>query len=240
MPIETPLREIKVVSFNICHGKGTDGAVSLSRAAQVLKTIGADIAALQEVDKRMARSFFQDQAHFLAEYTGLDFFFAPNLHFSGLSSFGNALLCKYPILKKGNIHLPGTKEQRGLQHCVLVIPGMGQICFFNTHLGLSGEERAEQADSIAEAVAKAECPVLLAGDFNCPPTSPELRPLSDNLRYCSSQPLNTYPSIGPHNPIDQIYMSAEWEILDLSVYSSYASDHCPLVCTLRQRACNWV
>lgn len=232
MPMGKALSELKLVTYNIRHGKGTDGNVSLRRTGQVLNAVAPDIVALQEVDRRMARSFFQDQAKTLAGYTGMHVANAPNLHFSALSAFGNALLCKYPILESGNLLLPGKMEQRGLQHCIAAIPGMGNICIFNTHLGLSAEERTGQVQSISEAVGKAPYPVLLAGDFNCFPDSPELKSLSTNLRYCAAQPVNTYPSQKPGYPIDQIYISAQWEVLSVSTYSSYASDHCPLICSL--------
>jgi len=232
---QTSSSDLKLVAatYNICHGKGTDGNISLIRTARVIKDIDADIVALQEVDKRMARSFFQDQAKVLADYTGMDLAFAPNLRFSPLSSFGNAVLCKYPILKTGNLLLPGVMEQRGLQHCILNVPGMGKICFFNTHLGLSSEDRVQQAEFIATIIEKTPFPVLLAGDFNCPPNSPELQALSTLLRYCATEPINTYPANKPGYPIDQIYLSSDWEVLDVSVYPSTASDHYPLVCSLR-------
>lgn len=229
--------EIRVVTYNICHGKGTDGAVSLTRTAQVLNDIDADMAALQEVDKRMYRSCFRNQVKSLARYTSMKAAFAPTFRFLGISSFGNALLSRYSILGQENYCLPGGREQRSLQKCTLYIPSLGKISFFNTHLGLTVEERAQQSLAIAETISRTPFPALLVGDFNCTPDAPELQPLLKQLRCCSSGPINTYPSTKPFYAIDQIYMSSHWELIDISAYSSGApdhpSDHLPLVCSLR-------
>ena len=165
------MSEIKLVTFNICHGKGLDGSVALKRIAQTLNTIDADLVALQEVDRRMPRSYLQNQAQILARQTGMNFAYAPNLHFSGLASFGNAILSKYPILEASNLLLPGKKEQRGLQHCLLDLGNLGKISLFNTHLGLSSEERLQQGKSVAKAIERTGYPALLAGDFNFSPAS---------------------------------------------------------------------
>lgn len=227
--------KIKVVTYNICHGMGNDGKVSLLRTAETLQPFDADIIALQEVDSRMYRSSFQHQTQVLARHLGMNSVFAPNLHFLGKSAYGNAVLSRYPIAKQVNVPLPGGSEQRGLQHCVLDIPGsdIRKISFFNTHLGLSSKERMQQTKTIAEALGRTPYPVLLAGDFNCSPDAPELRALASLVRYPQVCLVKTYPAITPRYPIDQIYHSNEWEALEMSAYPSNASDHLPLVCILK-------
>ena len=44
-------RVVKFATYNIKHGKGTDGRVSLTRIADALKQTNAQVMALQEVDK---------------------------------------------------------------------------------------------------------------------------------------------------------------------------------------------
>lgn len=226
------MAEIKLVTFNICHGKGTDGKVSLNRTAGMLKSIDADVIALQEVDKRLSRSYFQDQTQVLAGHLGMDSAFAPNLHFLGGASYGNAVLSRYPILGQGNILLPGKGEQRGLQHCILELPGGDRISFFNTHLGLSSEDRTQQIRRIVGALRKASHPVLLAGDFNCSPNAPELKELKNQVSYPVFPEIKTYPATMPLYPIDQIYVSKDWELVEMAAVPGDASDHLPLVCRL--------
>jgi endonuclease/exonuclease/phosphatase family metal-dependent hydrolase len=50
---------MKLLSFNIQYGFGADGIYDLARSAAVIK--GADIAALQEVDRHWSRSGHDDE-----------------------------------------------------------------------------------------------------------------------------------------------------------------------------------
>lgn len=226
------LKCIRFATFNIRYGKGIDGKLSLKRVAETLKKINAHVVGLQEVDNFLPRSFFQKQAQRLARYLGTEYAFAPNLRFTRFSGFGNAALSKFPILKTGNLPLPGKLEQRGLQYCLLSLPEAGPLYFFNTHLGLSTEDRSAQARAIAEALPGAGNPVVLAGDFNTPPGAPELKPLLAHLRYAGSEPLLTFPAGKPQHAIDHIFISRHFRVIERKVEKSRASDHLPLVCTL--------
>jgi endonuclease/exonuclease/phosphatase family metal-dependent hydrolase len=225
---------IRLVTYNIRHGKGIDGAISLGRIAQTLKNINADIAALQEVDKHLPRSFLKNQAKAFARLTSMHYAFAPNIRFfKFFFSFGNAVLSKYPIAQSGNLLLPGQKERRGLQHCTILLPGGRKIYLFNTHLGLSTQERRIQIEALVKKIDRVPYPVLLAGDFNCAPGDNELILLSQSLEYAADYPVNTFPSHGAHFPIDHIYVSRHWLVTDVFTYPSTASDHLPLVCNLQ-------
>ena len=225
--------DLKFATFNICHGKGREGRFSLKDTAATLEQLGAHIIVIQEADRFLPRSRFQHQAKILARKLGMNFAFAPNIRFGRLSSFGNAIISKYSILKAGNLLLPGNKERRGLQHCLIYLPGRGKICILNTHLGLSPEEQKMQIETIVKVLSKTYYPVLLAGDFNCTPYSPAIKPLLSRIRYGGPlPPINTYPSEAPDKAIDQIYVSPHWEVSDIRTCPSTASDHLPLVCSL--------
>ena len=49
-------RPLRMVSYNIRHGRGMDGRVDLARTARVLARLKPDLVALQEVDKICTRS----------------------------------------------------------------------------------------------------------------------------------------------------------------------------------------
>ena len=55
---------MKLVSYNIQYGFGKDGNYNLERIADVIK--GADIIALQEVERHWCRTNFDDQPHILS------------------------------------------------------------------------------------------------------------------------------------------------------------------------------
>ena len=57
-----------ILSWNIQYGFGRDDRYDLSRVAKVVA--GADIAALQEVDRHWSRTGFDDQPALLAAMTG--------------------------------------------------------------------------------------------------------------------------------------------------------------------------
>ena len=60
---ERPERlELRVLTYNIHHGRGTDGQIDLERIAEVILSTRPDLVALQEVDRRTGRSNNADQA----------------------------------------------------------------------------------------------------------------------------------------------------------------------------------
>ena len=64
-PSETgvePPRSLRVLTYNVHHGEGTDGVFDLERIASVIEATGADLAALQEVDVGTGRAAGEDQA----------------------------------------------------------------------------------------------------------------------------------------------------------------------------------
>lgn len=69
-----------VMSYNIHHGVGIDGQLSLQRIADVIRDSGAEIVGLQEVDRHYGeRSDFKDQAKELADLLGYHYAYGANL-----------------------------------------------------------------------------------------------------------------------------------------------------------------
>ena len=54
--------QVRVLTYNIHHGEGTDRKIDLARIAAVIKRVKPDVVALQEVDKATSRSHGVDQA----------------------------------------------------------------------------------------------------------------------------------------------------------------------------------
>src|SRR5215510_13900586 len=75
--------EIRVLTYNIHHGEGTDGKVDLPRIANVIKSVSPDIIALQEVDQGTARAGGIDQPAELARLTGMEVVFGRNIDYQG-------------------------------------------------------------------------------------------------------------------------------------------------------------
>ena len=105
---------MKFVTYNIQYGKGRDGEINLARIVD--EVAGADVIALQEVERFWPRSGNTDQVQVIAEGLG-DYFwvYGPgvDLHIEGATpaqntrrQFGNMLLCRRPILSSRHHLLP--------------------------------------------------------------------------------------------------------------------------------------
>lgn len=54
--------KIRLLTFNIHHGKGLDRKVNLQRISHVIKSVNADVIGINEVDKNFSnRSNYVDQ-----------------------------------------------------------------------------------------------------------------------------------------------------------------------------------
>jgi endonuclease/exonuclease/phosphatase family metal-dependent hydrolase len=76
--------------------------------------------------------------------------------------------------------------------------------------------------------------VVVMGDLNCQPDSPELRNLLNNTNLCEpTHGLNTFPSWRPQRKIDHILASPTLEINDVHVLDHLLSDHLPIAMELQ-------
>lgn len=106
---------VRLVSLNIASGRRADGTYGLARTGRELAGLGADVVAVQEVDRGLARSGRTDQAAELAAACGRDWSatFAAALHgtpgpgagarpsrstLRDEPSYGVALLTRLPVL----------------------------------------------------------------------------------------------------------------------------------------------
>jgi endonuclease/exonuclease/phosphatase family metal-dependent hydrolase len=172
--------EIRVVTYNIHHGEGTDGKFDLKRIANLLLAVEPHIVALQEVDQGTKRAGGVDQPAELAKLTGMEVVFGRNIDFDG-GGYGTAVLTKLPVRKHEKVKLksfyPPTEtnpEQRGVQVLELGEKDGPALLFLNTHLDYRPpeEERMASAKTINELIEKhGDTPAIIAGDFNATPES---------------------------------------------------------------------
>jgi len=233
----------RVKSWNIAAG-GDD----LFHVAEVIRRLGPDVAALQEVDVHWdARSAFADQPARLAETLGLEARFgaiyqrpgAPN---APVRQFGLAVLSRVPIVSFRNHTIPRlstqTKATRpeplpGFLEVALVIGG-ARVRVFNTHLDYRGDPgvRRLQVAAMLEVIGDASGPTILAGDLNAPPGAPEIAPLLARLHdawAAGGDPGHTYPATAPVRRIDYLLHSAALRVVSVSVERVDVADHRPVV-----------
>jgi endonuclease/exonuclease/phosphatase family metal-dependent hydrolase len=238
---------LTVMSFNIHYGEGTDGALDLSRIAHVVRASGAGIAGLQEVDRNFGeRSGWADQPARLAELLGWHVAYGANIDRDPpapgrpRSQFGNAVLSRYPIARWENTHLfrSPDKEQRGLLHAEVAMPGM-PLHVYVAHLEAFSEvDRVQQVQQVVQLVGD-NSPAVLLGDLNAHPDTPEIGTIRAALTdtwtaAADGGPVAARPGDGRADRIDYIFTSGrlrpEWT--RVSTDEPAASDHLPVVSRL--------
>jgi endonuclease/exonuclease/phosphatase family metal-dependent hydrolase len=226
-----PLR-LRVLTYNIHHGEGVDRRLDLPRIAAVIGGAEPDIVALQECDRGMTRSHGVDQPQRLAELTGMKAVFGPNIRLQG-GDYGNALLTRFPILRRQNHLLPNVDEgeQRGVLEVELDCGEGRRLIVWATHLDhrTPDRERFESAQRIQSLAAEhGQAPMILAGDLNAVPDSRVLEEFRKAWRAPNDRPLPTIPVRQPARQIDYVLLStaSPWMVRETRVLEeAVASDH---------------
>jgi endonuclease/exonuclease/phosphatase family metal-dependent hydrolase len=238
-------RQLRVATFNIHHGVGLDGVLDLARIAATVERTGAQVVGLQEVDKHWSeRSNFADQATLLAEQLGMHLAFGVNLDLDPPApgaprrQFGTAILSTYNIRATTNTLLPRPLggEQRGLLEALIKVRGI-PVRVFNTHLQHDSQvERLAQVDRIRQVLATADESVVLLGDLNATPNTPEIAGLTDLLvdAWLTAGVGDgfTFDAATPHARIDYVMSSGNVVARTAAVVTTDAADHLPVVADL--------
>lgn len=162
---------MKLVSYNIQYGLGSDDRYDLQRIA--CEIADADIIALQEVDRFWRRSGMVDAPQVLADtLQDKHWVFGANLDMdasfeengrivSRRKQFGTMIMSRWPIVSSRNHLLPKWGDrvhhsiQQGMLEAVVDTP-LGPIRFYSTHLShLSPATRLPQIEAIKTILRKA-------------------------------------------------------------------------------------
>ena len=230
---------LTLLSYNIHGGVGLDGVLDLERIAEVVDDSGADVVALQEVDRfRREQSAFEDQPGALAQRLGMHLAYAANLDDEPAhpgaprAQYGTALLSRLPLESSTNTLLPCFEgsEQRGLLESTVVVDGQ-PLRVLGTHLQWDSEtERTRQAEAIVAALD--DRPTVLLGDLNTTPGSPAYRCLAARLEdawtLVGEGEGHTFDAEPPPRRIDYVWVGGGVRAVTAQVLPSVASDHSAL------------
>lgn len=236
---------MRVLTFNIHHGVGTDGVLDLERVARVIDSVAPDVVALQEVDQGVERSGKVDQLRELARLTGMRALGGGHLEYGG-GLYGNGILTHYEDDGVTRIDLPpveGGEPRVALMARLLPGDPRGpeSVTFVATHfdIGESEAHRVESARAITRALIESgglNDAAVLAGDLNAGYDSETLRILEESWdRTNDDYERPTYPSTGPKRQIDHVLTRPRrrWEVLSTRVLpDAVTSDHRPLLTVL--------
>jgi endonuclease/exonuclease/phosphatase family metal-dependent hydrolase len=225
---------LRVLSYNIHHGEGTDHNIDLPRLAKVIANAKPDLVALQEVDDGCNRSGRVNQTAELARLTGLHGKFGKQLDYDG-GHYGQAILSRYPIDELTVHWLPGKpdRERRIAVEARLKVGDTG-VSFISTHLHHQRSDfREQQAAKLNELFGKVNRPVILAGDLNAEPDASPLDVLRERWTVATAgRSLLTYPSVKPATQIDFVLCrpAKRFRMVESRVIEEVlASDHRPIL-----------
>jgi len=232
-------RELRVLTYNIYHGAGVDGAVDLEHQATVIRGLKPDLVALQEVDDRTRRTGKVDQATELGRLTGMHVRFAHQLDFEG-GRYGQAILSRFPCSELTVHWLPGVPDrERRIAGSVTVDMDGEKLTFVTTHLHHNNTPLREgQAEQLIQLFGKElSTPVIVAGDLNATPDSRVMEILKERFEVpTGTQELLTYPAGKPERQLDYILFQPRDRFTVVSIevpLESEASDHRPVLLVLR-------
>lgn len=233
--------ELRVLTYNIHHGRGTDGQVDLERIAEVILSTRPDLVALQEVDRRTGRTDNADQAQVLALLTGMEAHFGRAIDFDG-GEYGEAVLLGLKGGAPRTHPLPASPghEQRAALAVPVWLPSGEEVLFVGTHLDHTKDPADRLAQSIAlRALFSDQTAVVLVGDLNAEVGSPPVERLLKVFdRAGGRKPLPTFPSNKPTKSIDHVlFRLPDWSVKSIRVVDApHASDHAPLLVVFERRA----
>ena len=223
---------LKVASYNIRKGLGTDRLRRPVRILDVLKEVDADIIALQEADRRFGKRPSALPLDLIATHTDYEpvpFETRPD----SIGHHGNAILVRRGISVSNHdiLHLPAL-EPRGA--VVADIRAKGQeLRIVGMHLDLSGFRRRQQVRSVLAQINDRipDMPSILMGDLN--EWSRQGGCLGEFIGH--HQDAHTGPSFHSQQPmarLDRIFVSHDIKILSAGTHHSLkarrASDHLPV------------
>lgn len=168
---------VKLLSYNLHHGEGSDGRLDLARIGRIIQGVNPDYAGLQEVDSMTSRTDQVNQAAEYARLTGMKWAFARGIPLQG-GAYGNAALTRFAFGKTVRIPLPGDEARVALITEVDLSggqdPARSTVTFVNTHLMNGGAAEADRLESARlinawitnPANGDPARPMILMGDMN--------------------------------------------------------------------------
>jgi endonuclease/exonuclease/phosphatase family metal-dependent hydrolase len=207
-------RAIRLITFNVQHGRRIDGEIDHALLADTCASFDADVLALQEVDVFLPRSHDVDQAALVAERCGMRHVFGP-----AVPHYGNALLARGEIGDVEIVDLPFTPEREPRSAILARTCG---VTVAATHLGLRGDARL-QLPVLLAALLDRPGPHVLLGDLNLEREDVDVEPLA----LVDAAP--TFPSMAPTRRIDHVATSGLTVSRVAVLRRPPVSDHRPLL-----------
>ncbi len=232
-------RPLRLATFNIKNGLGSDGVVDNDRLAAVCADLRADVLALQEVDSGATRSGRANQAAFVARECGLSHLFAPAFELRPGGRYGNALLGRGAFDEIEVLELPVAADRQPRVAALARIQIEGEdlaLSVAATHfqnrrggaplVAEDAGEQLEQLTAVLESLGRRRRPRVLLGDLNCAPAVVE--PALTAAGFTVAATDATAPAKAPRLQIDYVAVD-RLTIVSAEVVTTSVSDHLAVV-----------
>lgn len=253
------MARIRFLTFNVAHGRGTMPVhqslrstarirANLLKIAGLIKRLGADLVAVQEIDENSRWNGSFNHLTFLSEHCGLPFTAIGLTNERGGRyplNYGNGVLSRWPIM-----HAESTtfgRRQLGDKGFLFIeteiAPGR-RLPLINLHLHHSSrQKRLIQAAILMKYMTDRGsqrrplwvAPPILCGDFNNTSTRPDATAML--LGFCEQsnnytllpKAGRTFPAALPALSLDFVLLPEECRPVHSEVVRSYLSDHRPVL-----------
>lgn len=220
---------VRLATWNIRHARRADGAgVDPAAFARACASLGADVLALQEVDRRTTRVQGADLLVLAADATGLTAVDGHVLAYGG-GTYGNALLVR-PDLLSGDgtvVTLPRAwwppwrrPEPRGC-----VVADVAGVRIVATHLSQLRRERRRQLPAVLDAAGGGRAVVL--GDLNA--RLAEVARHARGARFELVDVPPAHPAAAPRRAIDHVLVRGVTATPCPPLDQPPVSDHRPVI-----------
>jgi len=225
---------VRVMTYNIQYGNGA----SLEEIAALIREQNPDFVALQEVDCKTRREYVSARQHGrdfiteLGQLTGMFPLYGKTIPLTG-GFYGIGILSSRPCIRTEKTMLPkadGNEEARALLLAEVELGDTDTIIFACTHIDFTTPQtRMQQCRTVAERLSAERYPVIVGGDFNSLPGSPEIGTFGSWAKLCPAGP--THPADAPRMQIDYLwgYPASAWKLQRSQILPVTLSDHRPIV-----------
>jgi endonuclease/exonuclease/phosphatase family metal-dependent hydrolase len=172
-----PADTLTVVTLNLWHDQ-QDWPRRRSLIIEELRSLRPDVICLQEV---LQHETLRNQAYDVAESLGYRTTFSSVDPDTSVKRYGNAILTRHPVITTGWKALAPKTDYRTVAHVRIRFRDR-PVDVFDTHLHHTPEGAAIRTEQIADLLAFVQAmrgrgALVLAGDFNAAPRTPELQPV---------------------------------------------------------------
>lgn len=245
-------RGVRVATWNILHGVDLrTGRVDLDMVSAVLAALDADVIAVQEADRRLARSGRGHQIAELADRLGYHGVFAPAVLGGSRRprrvsrrrgpvldidpdgpGYGVGILARIPILEHDIAELPARRDPRIALRVIVPAP-WGALSVTTAHLSMWPWRTHSQLVALARFArgdAMRTTGGVLAGDLNAPPRAVRHVLSRRGWRVATTGP--TFPAWNPARQLDHVAVRGPVGLRQVTAGPAGPSDHLPVTATV--------